>query len=387
MVQARRFLRPRVLALTAALVAAGVAAFQHWGDTGGPAAPPALPVTVAVPVQRQVTDWAEYTGQFSAVEAVELRARVSGAVTDIAFTDGQMVNKGDLLFVVDPRPYEIALASARAKLAQAGSSREFAKRQLNRAGELRQKDFVSQSVLDQREQESRGAGAGAEAARAAVRQAELDLEFTRVIAPIAGRVGAHLVDVGNLISAGGAATLLTTIVALDPIHFDFDMSEADYYRLQQAAGGKAGPGLPVMVRIGDEQGWPHAGKLDFIDNHIDRGTGTIRARAVLDNPDHTILPGTFGHVRLAASLPFDALLVPDAAIVTDQASKVVMTVTPDGTVVPKPVQPGQMDGGLRVVRSGLAPDDRVVVNGLMRARPGSKVAAQDGAIEAPQGGH
>ncbi len=378
---------PRKTLIAAALAVAGVVAVIVLLTGGGTQAPPsgAPAVTVAQPLKQQVTDWYEYTGQFAPVEYVELRARVSGYVTEIHFTDGQMVKKGDLLFVIDPRPYENALASARARADQAGASREFASRQLNRAGELRQRDFVAQSTLDQRTQESRGAGAGAEAARASVRDAELNLEFTRVVAPISGRVSARQVSIGNLINGGGTATLLTTIVSLDPIWFNFDMSEADYLALQRSPFGRAAAGridVPADIRLEDESGWPRHARLDFLDNQMDRGTGTIRARAVLDNADQFITPGTFGRVRLAASAPYDGLLVPDSAIVTDQSRKLVMTVGPDGTVVPKPVRLGSLVGGLRVVADGIGADDKVIINGLMRARPGTKVAPEAGTIAA-----
>ena len=371
--------RPKVLAAMAAVVVAALAVWLFGGNSANKAAGGgAPPVTVSAPLSREVVDWNEYTGQFAAVEYVEVRARVSGFLTEIHFTDGQMVNKGDLLFVIDPRPYEIALAAARARLDQAGSSQVFAHRQLGRAGELREKDFVSQSVVDQRVQESRGAGAGVDGARAAVRDAELNLEFTRVVAPVSGRVGTHEVSVGNLIGAGGAP--LTTIVSLDPIHFNFDLSESDYLGLQRGplAGGK----MPaVEVRLADETGWPRKGRLDFVDNQLDRGAGTIRARAVFDNPDHLIAPGVFGRIRLAASAPYQALLVPDAAVITDQSRKVLMTAAADGTVTPKPVVLGPLVDGLRVVRSGIGAEDQVVINGLMRARPGAKVTPQPGQID------
>jgi len=373
--------RPMVLGAVLATFAAALLVWLFAGPSAKPAAKGGAPtVTVSAPVTRAVVDWNEYTGQFAAVEFVELRARVGGTLTEIHFTDGQMVKKGDPLFVIDPRPYEIALASAQARLDQAGSSQVFAHRQLGRAGELREKDFVSQSVVDQRVQESRGAGAGVDGARAAVRDAELNLEFTRIVAPVSGRVGTHEVSVGNLINANG--TRLTTIVSLDPIHFDFDISEADYLGLQRGALAE-GKMPEVEIRLADETGWPRKGRLDFIDNRIDRGAGTIRARAVFDNADHFIAPGVFGRIRLAASASYQALLVPDASVVTDQQRKLVMTVTADGTVVPKPVTLGPLVDGLRVVRGGLGPDDRVVINGLMRARPGGKVTPQPGTIDSP----
>ncbi|BAE52228.1 efflux RND transporter periplasmic adaptor subunit [Paramagnetospirillum magneticum] len=367
--------------LALAGVAAGVVSFSSTSSGPAGAPPPAGPaVTVATPASRTITDWSEYTGQFAAVDYVEIRARVNGYLTEVHFTDGQLVNKGDLLFVIDPRPYEIALASARAKLDQAMGTKEYAKRQLSRAGELHRKEFVAESTLDQRTEESRGAGATVEAARAAVRDAELNLQFTRVTAPISGRIGAKQVSIGNLVTGGptvASPTLLSTIVSQDPIHVTFDLTEADY--LAQAKRGNA-VGTPVQLRLMSETGWPREGKLDFVDNQIDKGTGTIRARAVLANAEGQVPSGAFGRVRLATSVPYTSLMVPDTAIVTDQARKLVMTVK-DGTVVPKPVVLGPKDGELRVIRDGLAPDDQVIINGLMRARPGAKVSAQPGKIE------
>ncbi|KIM00651.1 putative Co/Zn/Cd efflux system membrane fusion protein [Paramagnetospirillum magnetotacticum MS-1] len=381
----RRLKLPLPVLLLGGLALAGVAAgLVSFASTksgpGGAQASGGPAVTVAQPVSRTITDWSEYTGQFEAVDYVEVRARVNGYLTEVHFTDGQMVAKGDPLFVIDPRPYEIALASARAKLDQAMGSKEFAKRQLSRAGELHRKEFVAESTLDQRTEESRGAGATVEAARAAVRDAELNLQFTRVTAPISGRISAKQVSIGNLVTGGpgvASPTLLTTIVSQDPIHVTFDLTEADY--LVQAKRGNP-VGAAVQLRLMSESGWPHEGKLDFIDNQIDKGTGTIRARAILANPEGQVPAGAFGRVRLAASAPYEALLVPDTAIVTDQSRKLVMTVK-DGAIVPKPVKLGPKDGELRVVRDGIAPDDQIVINGLMRARPGAKVTAQPGKIE------
>ncbi|MDR3440916.1 efflux RND transporter periplasmic adaptor subunit [Telmatospirillum sp.] len=346
------------------------------------AAPPA--VTVSFPVKRQTVEWMEFTGQFSSVEYVEIRARVGGYLTEIHFTDGQIVNKGDLLFVIDPRPYEIALASARANVAQATASLELAKRQLVRGGELRQKDFLAASDYDTRVQQTKVAEAALDVARAQVRDAELNLDFTRVTAPVSGRISAHQVSIGNLISGGAGVsspTLLTSIASLDPIHFNFDMSEADYLTLQRAAAtgkntsvrdGK----LIVQLRLSDDKDWTLSGRLDFIDNQIDRSAGTIRARAVLVNRDFSLIPGQFASIRLPRTAPYDALLVPEAAVLTDQSRKMVLTVTDDGTVTPKTIVVGPVQDGLQVVRSGLAVTDKVIVNGLMRARPGAKVTPQ-----------
>jgi RND family efflux transporter MFP subunit len=373
--------------LLAVLVVAGIGAglYSLLGGGAKPAGGPpggAPPVTVSAPQLRPVTEWIEFTGVFTPADYVEVRARVSGYLTEIHFTDGQKVDKGDLLFVIDPRPFEIALASARSKLDSAQSSVDFAHRQLARAGELQKREFLAQSTLDQRTQESRSSSAGVDGARAAVREAELNLQFTRVVAPMAGIVGLHQVSIGNLVTAGGtngAGTLLTTLVANDPMYFTFDMSEADLLALQRRTG-KLEPGnavnVPVRLRLIDETGWPHSGHLDFLDNQVDRGSGTIRARAVLDKTERPIPPGTFGRIQMAASASADALLLPDAAIVTDQSRKLVMTVAADGTVVPKPVELGPIADGLRVIRAGLTPEDQVIVNGLMRARPGAKVTPQ-----------
>jgi len=391
----RRAPRPRtaVLAILVLLAAAGGG---YWfladerADAGPATAAPAAappPVTVSAPLQREITEWDEFTGQFAAMESVEIRARVSGYLTAIDFQDGQIVKKGDLLFTIDPRPFENALANARAQQAQAQARLDLANRQVSRSSELRQKDFASQSTLDERTEEMRQAAGALDAAKAAVKDAELNLEFTRIAAPMNGRIGRHEVSVGNLVTGGngGVTTLLTTIVSLDPIHFNFDMSEADYLAYQRAAAsgrlrstrdGK----VAVYARLTDEKDWPREGLLDFVDNQVDRGSGTIRARAVFPNPDFFVTPGQFGRIRIPGSEPYQALLVPDAAIVTDQSRKIVMTVAADGTVVPKAVRPGPLYDGLRIVRSGLEPDDRLVIDGLMRARPGAKVTPQPGEI-------
>lgn len=353
------------------------------------ASPP--PVTVSAPLKKQVTDWLDYTGQFAAVESVELRARVNGYLTEIHFTDGQMVRKGDVLFVIDPRPYEIAVASARASVYQAEAALELAKRQQTRGAELRQKDYLSASDFDSRQQQVKAAEAGLDIAKAAVRNAELDLGYTHITSPVTGRIGSHQVSIGNLVNAGGSSsggTLLATVVSLDPIYFNFDISEGDFLTFQRAvAGGQLSSPrdgkLLVQLRLADEKGWPRQGSLNFFDNQLDRGSGTIRARATVANPDLFITPGQFGRVRMPGSGSYDALVIPEAAVLTDQSDRLVMTVAPDGTVVPKVVKPGPVTDGLMVIRSGIGPDDKVVINGLLRARPGSKVTPQDGSITAP----
>jgi RND family efflux transporter MFP subunit len=351
-----------------------------------PAAPPV--VTVSQPIQRELVERDEFTGQFAAKEYVEIRARVSGYLTEIHFEDGQIVKEGDLLFVIDPRPYEATLAAARAQLAQANAQVDLATQQLNRSAELRKKDFEPASNYDQRVSDLKVATAATESAKAAIRSAELNVGFTRITAPLTGRISNHQVSVGNLVSGSDSATTpaLTTIVSLDPIYFYFDMSEGDYLTYQRAtAAGKldeARDSSPVYVRLTDETEWPRRGLLNFIDNQVDRGAGTIRARATFANSDFFVTPGQFGRIRIAASERYNAILIPDGAVVTDQSRKVVMTVKDDGTVEPKVVRPGPMtDDGLRIIRSGLAPTDRVIINGLVRARPGGKVTPQPGKIE------
>jgi len=351
------------------------------------AAPPPPPVTVSAPLQRDIVEWDEFTGQFAAVDYVEIRARVSGYLTEIHFTDGDIVKQGDLLFVIDPRPFEIARDSAQAQIAQAQARLDLANAQLQRTTELRRSDFAPQSTLDERRAEMRGASAALDTAHAALRSAELDLEFTRITAPVTGRISQHQVSIGNLVDGGatGATTLLTTIVSLDPIHFLFDMSESDYLAYQRAVARGAlsstRGSLPAEIHLTDEKTWTRKGSLDFVDNSVDRSAGTIRARAVFANPDFFITPGQFGRLRLPGSERYKAILIPDSAVVTDQSRKIVMTVKDDGTVEPRVVRPGPMVDGLRVIREGLGPTDRIIINGLVRARAGAKVTPQPGRIE------
>lgn len=363
-----------------------------WSTAAFAQVPSAPTVTVSIPLKREVTEWLEYTGQFAAVEFVEIRARVNGYLTELHFRDGQVVNKGDLLLVIDPRPYEIELQQAEAQRDTAAAQLELATRDVSRGATLRQNDFLAASSYDQRVEQMKTATAALQTANAAIRQAQLDLEFSHVTAPVTGRISNRQVSVGNLVvgaSNTSSSTLLTTIVSIDPIWFYFDMSESDYLVYQRAVSeGRLGSpreaGTMAQVRLDDEREWKRAGRIDFVDNQIDRGSGTIRVRATFANPDLFITPGQFGRLRLPGSEPHSALLIPDAAVTTDQSRKVVTTVNVDGTVVPKVVQPGPLVDGLRVIRSGLDPDDRVVVDGLLRARPGVKVTPQPGQITPAQ---
>lgn len=340
------------------------------------APPPPPAVMVSVPLRHDVSQTVHLLGQFSAVDRVELRAQVGGTLSEIHFTDGQMVHKDDLLFVIDPRPYEIRLASAVASVQTAKARLDLAVSQLWRAQQLKRTDFGTAENVDQRSNELRGATAALATAQETVHDAQLDLEYCHVTAPFDGRINDHQVSVRSLVSgsrAGASATtLLATVVSLNPIHLDFDMSENDFLAFQRAhAPGQLGE--TVRFRLGDEKHADHTGTLDFIDNTLDRSSGTIHARAVVANPDLFLVPGEFARLVLEIGHPAPALLVPDQAVMLDQSQSIVLTVGPDGTVIPKPVEVGALYKGLRVVQSGLSPTDRVIVDGLMHAMPGTKV--------------
>lgn len=331
-------------------------------------------VTVAEPLRRTVTEWEEHIARLEPSARVELRARVSGQVEAVHFRDGQVVRAGDLLFTIDRRPFDIAVDSAEAELAQAQARLDLARQEIERTSSLVRDRYAPQAQLDTRRAAQREAEALVADARAKLRQAELERDWTEVRAPQSGRVSNRRVDAGNLVQAG--ATLLTTIVALDPIYASFDMSEADYLRLSRRGGRpEAGEQDAVQLRLADEGGWDRQGRLDFLDTTLEARSGTIRARATLPNPGLFLTPGVFARLRLRAG-EGEALLVPDAAIAADQAARVVMTVAADGTVVAKPVVLGPVVEGLRVVREGLAPQDQVVVAGLHLARPGARVTAE-----------
>ena len=367
------------LALTGLLLSA-------CGKSNAPQGQAAPSVTVAPPLAKKVTDWDEYTGRFTAVQSVELRARVSGYLDSIKFTDGQLVEKGQLLFVIDPRPFQATLDKARADLKVQESQRDLARLDLARATKLLAARAVSQEEYDTRAQNSAQTEASVASAAAAVRNAELDLEFTDIRAPFAGRIGDRKIDIGNLVSGGSSgATELATIVSQDPIYFEFDASEADYLkyvRLSEAGTRRSSRDAPneVSVKLMDELKWSHAGHMNFVDNQLDPNSGTVRGRAVLANPGALFQPGMFARLRLIGSGQYDALLLPDEAIVSDQATKLVMVVGEDGTVAPHPVALGPKVDGLRVIRSGIAASDKVVISGLTRARPGAKVTPQEGKI-------
>jgi multidrug efflux system membrane fusion protein len=345
------------------------------------------PVTVSKPLQKSITEWDEYTGRFTAVETVEIRARVSGFIESIHFKEGQIVKQGDLLFVIDPRPFKIAVDQAKADVERAQAKLEIASHDVDRATPLARSATITDRELDTRKSVQRDAAGGVGSAEAALKQAELNFEWAAVRAPISGRISDRRVDAGNLIVGGSTgATLLSTIVSLDPIQFVFDGSEADFIRYLRLAAAGARPSSrdvqnPVAVRLADEKNYTHQGRMDFVDNVLNPKTGTIRGRAIFENKDGLLTPGFFGRLRLFGG-EHESLLVPDSAVASDQASKIVFTVGDDGTVGTKKVELGPIVEGLRVVRSGLAPTDRVVIDGVQRARPGQKVTAENGKIEA-----
>lgn len=388
---------PRTRLRTAGFVAlplvAAAGGFLLLREPPAAAAPPPVPtVTVAQPLERTVTEWDDYVGRFEASKTVEVRPRVSGAVTAIHFTDGVVVQKGQLLFTIDPRPFTAALAEARAGLATADSDLALARANLERANRLVADDAISKSDLDQLAARLRAAVASKAAAQARVRARQLDVEFTAVRAPISGRISDRRIDAGNLVAGGDTSgTLLTTINALDPIYFAFDGSEALFLKSKRAAEAGA-EASPVQVRLQDEADYRWQGRLDFTDNGLDPRSGTIRTRAVVANPQLFLTPGMFGNMRLSTGGVHRALLVPDAAVQTDQARKIVLTVAPDGTVAARPVDLGPVTEGLRVVRGGLTRADRVVISGVQMAMPGTKVQVRAGRItpeataKAPPGG-
>jgi multidrug efflux system membrane fusion protein len=375
------------LGLVAALaLTGGWLMTRHGNASAAPPPPMPLPaVTVSAPLQRAVGQFAGFLGQFAAVNRVELRAQVGGTLSEIHFRDGGIVHQGDLLFLIDPRPYAIKVAEQEAEIQSAEAKLAFLGSELWRAQQLKKTDFGTAENVDQRDADQLAAAASLAEARAELADSELDIEYAHVTAPFTGRIGEHQVSVGSLVtgSRGGTSgtTLLATLVSLDPIYLDFHMSESDYLAFTQARARRSGPlANRVDFSLGDEDRFDHHGTLDFVDNVIDASSGTILARATVSNPDLSIVPGEFARVRLAVAPPAPALLLPDDAIIPDQSQDLVMTVAPNGTVVPKIVAVGDLRGGLRVIRSGLAPTDRVIIDGLMHAMPGAKVAAETGSI-------
>lgn len=365
---------------------AATAAHMHWSSAAPVAAPPPPSVAVSAPLQRDIEGRLGFLGQFSAVNRVDLRAQVGGTLVQINFKDGDIVHKGDVLFEIDPEPYQIKLSQATAGLESANARLALATRELARAQELQRSEAGTVENVDQKVAEQRAAQAAVDNANALVRDARFDLDRCKITAPFTGRIGTHLVSTGNLVSGSragsGPTTLLATIVSLDPIYLDFDISENDYAAFQRSRGNQKGP-LADAVKIsptGDSD-YARTGTLNFIDNTLDRSSGTIHARATIPNSDLSLTPGGFARLRLATTAPQPALLVPDAAVLQDQTDHMVYVVGDDNVASPRKVEIGDLRGGLRVIRSGLAATDRVVIDGIPSVRPGAKISPRAGAIQ------
>jgi len=372
--------RLKIVAVSAMIAAALYGCSRT--EAAGP--PPPAPVTVANPLNERIVDWDDFTGRFEATQSVDVRARVGGYVQAVHFRDGDFVRRGQLLFTLDPRPAQAQLAAAQAALAQANAQVALARTNLARSEGLLVSQAVSQAEVDANTGALRSAEANVASARASVRARQLDLEFTRVTAPVSGRVSDRRVDPGNLVGGGSsAADVLTTIVSSAPIYFVFDGSEATLLKYQRQA--RAGSSAPVRIRLQDEATFGRVGTLDFTDNAIDASSGTIRLRAVVQNGDGFLKPGMFGQIRVAGAGAYDALLVPDSAVSAGADQRTVSVVAADGTVSPRPVELGPLVDGLRVIRSGITAQDRVIINGGSRVQqPGQKVVANPGRITRTQ---
>lgn len=351
-----------------------LAACSGSGEQQGP---PSLPVTVSAPMVKDITEWDNFVGRFEAVNSVEVRPRASGYLTQAHFAEGQYVTKGQLLFTIDARPTQAVLDQARAQVARAEAALVNARTELARSENLAKSDAASQEEVEQRRAAYRAAQADLAATQASVRAAQLNVGFTRVTAPISGRVSQRLVDAGNAVAAD--QTVLTTIVSTNPIHFSFQGSEASLLNYERR--GDKLMGAPVRIRLQGDDDYRHTGKIDFIDNALTSGSGTITVRAVVQNPGGKLMPGLFGQLQLAAAPAAPQIVVPETAIVTDAARRLVYVVGKDGVVQPRPVELGILVDGLRVIRSGLDAKEQVVINGLQRVRPGQKTEVQQGKFD------
>ena len=370
------------------LFSAALAALGLIAGAAAAEGPPPPKVTVAKPLAKRVATWDEFSGRFEAVQTVEVRPRVSGFIDKIHFKDGQTVKAGALLFTIDPRPFELAVENAKADVARSKAQVDLASSEVERARPLVKTGAVTERDFDQRAAALSVARAGLQAAEATLKTAALNLEWTRVVAPIDGRLSDRKIDAGNLVNGGsGTTTLLATIVTVDPIHFIFDVSEADYLRYQRldemgARASSQEAKNPVKIRLADETSFAHTGKLDFLDNALNPRSGTLRARASVTNPSGLLQPGLFARAALFGG-EIDALLIPDAAVVSDQARKIVFAVGDDGIVKGLPVTLGAIEGGLRIVTGGLSESDRIVIDGIANpmVRPGAKVEPENGEIK------
>jgi len=375
----------KAVVLTVIVAAVATTYYLQSSDAATVVAPPPPSVAISAPLQRDIASRLGFLGQFSAVDRVEIRAQVGGTLTKIHFKDGEIVHKGDLLFEIDPEPYQIKMSEAVASLEAAKARTTLAARQLVRAQELQRSEAGTVENVDQTLAERSAAQAAMDDANARIRDAKFDLDRCRIYAPFSGRIGTHLISIGNLISGSRAAssptTLLATIVSLDPIYLDFDMSENDF-AVFQAARSKQNGSLAHTVNIsptGDE-GFSREGILNFVDNSLDRSSGTIHARAVIPNSDFSLTPGGFARIRLAVTTPQPALLIPDTAVLADQTDRMVYVVGRDDIATPRKVEVGDLRDGLRVIRSGLSQTDKVIIDGIPTVHPGAKVSPHDGSI-------
>lgn len=366
-------------------VAAGVLLLLAGGcgkSGGGAQSPPPPQVTVAQVLEKRVKDWDEFTGRLQAVESVEIRPRVSGYIDKVAFTEGSEVKAGDLLFVIDPRPYQAEHDRAAADVKRYKTAAELARIELVRVQRLKDSGAVSEEELDERKSTVAQAEANVAGSEAALEAASLNLNFTKVTSPITGRVSRAEVTRGNLVTGGSnGGTLLSSVVSMDPIYLYFDGDEQTYLRYSQMARSGERPSSrnapnPVQVGLANEEGFPHTGTMDFVDNQLNPQTGTIRARAVLENKDGQFTPGLFARVQLLASGEYSAILIEDRAVNTDQSQKYVLLLGAGNQVEYRKVKLGRVIDGLRVVREGLKPGDVIVVNGAQRVHPGVTVTPQ-----------
>jgi RND family efflux transporter MFP subunit len=355
-------------------------------------APPPPNVTVANPLQKEITDWNEYTGRLTAVESVEVRPRVSGHIASIHFVEGQEVREGALLFVIDKRPFQAEVNRAEARLSQAKAAQSLANANLERAKKLASTQVISKEEADVRVSEAMQADADVEQAIAQLDSANLQLGFTDVRSPITGIAGRHLVTRGNVVQGGsGEGTLLTTIVPHNPIYVYFEADEAAVISAirRYFAGTQPGRGdrasRPVEMQLADEKNFPHKGEIDFVDNQLDPASNTLEMRGRFENADRFFTPGMFARVRVPSGGPQQALLVPEEAIVSDLTARFLWVLKSDGTVERRPVELGGRQGDLRVVRSGVAVEDKVVIKGIQTLRPDAKVNPHEGAIADPSG--
>lgn len=374
-----------VTGVSAVTIASVIPSFQGHADAPAPVEAPAPEVDVASVLARKVTDWQGYSGRLEAVDRVDVRPQVSGTITAVHFRNGALVKKGDVLFTIDPRPYQAEVARAEAQVAAAQARVRFTAADLDRAQRLVKDSTISRQSMDQKENDAREATANLKAAQAALDAAQINLGYTQIIAPVNGRVSRAEITVGNVVAAGAASAPLTTVVSVSPMYASFDVDEQTY--LRHIAPARDSSNIPVQLGLANESGYSRNGAIEHVDNRLDVASGTIRVRAKFDNPDGMLVPGLYARVKVGSTAPRDALLVDERAIGTDQDKKFVLAVNAENRVEYREVGLGPLRDGLRVIDRGLAEGDRVVVNGVQHARPGMVVQPRAVAMDggpAPQ---